>query len=146
MQETVTVLSVKSNPILMLLVSPPAALARARAVPGQATVERFHITLARLDDQGTELPEFFTLPAPPKLITLSDEVRLVDSGKKQACYVEVSAASKQELLEYVKGCEAALGLSFAEPKRVFHVTLTNAGAGDIRASIGAPWEFESQAI
>ena len=146
MNNRIDVLDIKTFPILKLLVSRPAATARAAGLPGQTEVESFHITLARLDDLGLTLPKDLHLPPVPTALTLKSEVRLVQSGAKQSCYVEVDEAGQQELARYVQACEAILGLKLHQDERVFHVTLSNAGAGSVRASIGDVWDFRSRIV
>jgi hypothetical protein len=47
------------------------------------------------------------------------------------------------LREYLAACERILGLSLDQDRRVFHVTLSNAGDGAVRASVGAVWDYPS---
>lgn len=115
-------------------------------MPGQSTVEEFHVTLARLDDLGVMLDPHIVLPVAPATLALRDEVRVVATPTKRACYVEVDDASQALLREYVQACEAVTGLPLLDPARIFHVTLSNAGQGQVRASVGAVWEHLSHAV
>lgn len=138
----VQVLSLKTSPILQLLVSRPHGVERALNIEGQSEVESFHLTLARLDDAGIVLPSDLQFPPPPESIDLLDDVCFVDSGAKRSCYCEVSPASRVALRDYIKRWEVA-GVSLTDDDRVFHVTVSNAGGGAVRASVGAVWEHPS---
>lgn len=146
MNHIVNILGVQAAPILCLQVAAPAQLAKALAVPGQSAVHSFHITLARLDDLGLVVPANLSLPAPPSAVGLKDEVRMVATGEKRACYVEIDDAGQQLLREYVARCGELLGASLGQNSRVFHVTLSNAGGGEVRASVGCVWDYPSQLI
>jgi hypothetical protein len=144
MTQSINVLSLKAQPILQLLVSRPAAADQAAMLPGQTIVEGFHVTLARLDDLGITLQTLPELPPPPQALVLCDELRVVDTGVKRACYVELAAESQLVLRDFVRQCEELLNIRIFDPQRVFHVTLSNAGNGDYRASVGDVWAFPSQ--
>ena len=117
-------------------------------VPDQAPVLAHHITLVRLDDLGLDGNGAAPLPPPPPAVELDGVVRLVDTGLKRSCYINCSEEWQAELVDYVRLCLRARGLpeTALDPRRVFHVTLTNAGGGDPRASVGAPWEFDHTVV
>lgn len=146
MTNTIAVSGLDTTPILLLRVSRPAATDKALTVFGQSPVESFHVTLARLDDLGLTLGIGEALPEPPAELRLKDEVRIVDTGYKRACYVEVDDAGQVLLREYVAACERVLGASLGQEHRVFHVTLSNEGGGCVRASVGAVWEYASRTL
>lgn len=132
--------------ILQLHLSVPAdALSIAVSLDGQVALAKHHMTLVRLDDLGVAAPSA-ELPAPPAYIDLLPDTYLVDTGVKRACYLVATDAAQHQLREYTLECAAKLGLpaSAVDPQRVYHVTLSNAGGGDVRASVGAPWEFPVQ--
>lgn len=146
MTTTIAVTGLETAPILFLRVSRPAATDIALALSGQSEVQAFHVTLARLDDLGLDMGADIVLPNPPSELRLKDEVRLVDTGSKRACYVEVDEDGQVLLREYVAACERVMGLSLGQNKRVFHVTLSNAGGGEVRASVGAVWDYPARAL
>jgi hypothetical protein len=134
--------------ILQLHLSVPAdALATAISLDGQVAVAKHHMTLVRLDDLGVSVSSA-DLPAPPAHIDLLPDTYLVDTVAKRACYLVATDAAQQMLREYTLECAARLGLSASvvDSRRVYHVTLSNAGGGDVRASVGAPWEFPVQLV
>jgi len=134
--------------ILQLQLSVPgSALAKALALEDQAAVAKLHMTLVRLDDLGVTVSRS-DLPVPPAYIDLEPETYLVDTGAKRACYLVATEAMQHRLREYTLQCAHILGLdpSAVDPKRVYHVTVSNAGGGNVRASVGAPWEFVRHAI
>lgn len=140
--------SVVVQGILQLQVSvPKEAVARAQTVQGQALVETLHITLVRLDDLGVTVSSS-DLPAPPQHIDLVPETYVVDTGAKRACYLVATDEAQAMLREYTLHCAAMLGLdaSAVDPNRVYHVTVSNAGGGQVRASVGAPWEFDRTTV
>jgi len=139
----IQVQGLETHPILMLKVSRPAAVDRALQIAGQTEVETFHVTLARLDNLALQLGSNVRLPAPPSALRLSGDIRLVDTGIKRSCYVEVDGQGQEQLRSYIASCELALGVSLGCESRVFHVTLTNAGGGGVRSSVGAVWEYPS---
>lgn len=143
---TIAVTGLETTPILSLRVTRPAATDIALALPGQSELEAFHVTLARLDDLGLALGADLALPKPPVELRLKDEVCLVDTGTKRACYVEVDEEGQVLLREYVAACELVLGISLGQDKRVFHVTLSNAGGGGVRASVGAVWDYPTRVL
>lgn len=116
--------------------------------PGQRALSSFHLTLARLDDQGKALDTPVELPAPAFAVELETAVYLVDSGVKQSCFVKVTPACSTLLRAHLADCGRVLGLSdIDEPARQFHVTLSNrAGGLDVRASVGAVWEHPNQLL
>jgi hypothetical protein len=135
--------SVVVEGILQLRVKvPPAALEPALALADQTAVAVPHMTLVRLDDLGLTVGAA-KLPAPPRTIDLKPGLQLVDTGAKRSCFLVATAQMQRELRGYTLRCVEALGLeaSAVHPKRVFHVTVSNAGGGDVRASVGSPWEF-----
>lgn len=68
-------------------------------------------------------------------------MHLVDSGAKRSCFAKVSAEDQGLLRVYTQHCLELLGISAQVGlARVFHVTLTNGGGGEVRASVGAVWE------
>ena len=146
MPQTISILGLEVSPIICLQVSAPAALTKALTVPGQTAVHSFHITLARLDDLGLAIPPGVRLPAPPATVVLKDAVRMITTADKQACYVEVDDDGQRMLREYVAGCGKILGVSLGEAHRVFHVTLSNAGAGAVRASVGSVWDYPASTL
>lgn len=146
MPSTVIVTAVKSYPILQLLVTKPIGAEQACAHPGQSPVASYHVTLARLDDLGLILANAPALPEPPRVLALLPEVRLVRTQTKTSCFMEVDAAGQRELQTYVRKCGAALGFDLLDDSRVFHVTLSNAGKGDVRESVGAIWNYPSTVI
>ena len=143
--------SVVVDSILQLRLSvEDAVIAPALAVTGQSRVNTLHLTLVRLDDLGlTGLPVATAdVPAPPAAIELAPEIYFVDTGAKQACYLVATPEMQLELCVYAMRCVESLGLppSIVDPERVFHVTVSNAGAGQVRASVGAPWEFSRRVL
>lgn len=144
MDLSVKILECRTSPILCLCVSPPAAIARVADIPGQTAVKEFHITLSRLDDLGLSLDGCVELPAPPERVWLSRDIKIVDTGLKRSCYVELDSASQDLLRAYLRRCEAVLGIHLLDEARIFHVTLGNAGGGGVRESVGAVWEHKSQ--
>lgn len=82
------------------------------------------------------LLEGLVMPAPPPALGLKDAVWLVRSDSKEAWYVEVDEAVQIVLKDYVRACGAVMGVDLLDDARVFHVTLSNAGGGDVRASVG----------
>lgn len=134
--------------ILQLAIDvPAAAFDVCRKLPGHRPVASTHVTLVRLDDLGIT-PKLADLPAPPDELEFALETRLVDTGMKQATYRVCSPASQEALTRYTLACLDALGLPHTalDPARLFHVTLTNLGQGDVRASVGSPWEFGHQVL
>lgn len=141
-------IDVDAGNILKLRVAVPKQLTDiALEVSGQSEVSVHHVTLVRLDDLGIN-PAKVQLPAPPSVLELEESVWLVDSGAKQACVVNATAETQRCLKDYTLACLAALGLSqdCLDASRVFHVTLTNAGGGEVRASIGEPWKYPSKQV
>lgn len=131
-------------PILKLNITLPDYIAACIRIDGQVMVQQPHITLARFDDLGIQPDiDLSTFPQPPEEIFIKHEVKLVINGQKASCYVEVTDKTQQALTEYVKKCEEHLGLSFLDPNRIFHATITNAGEGHPRSSVGDVWEYKS---
>lgn len=126
---------------------PAAALTKALSLDGQVAISKQHMTLVRLDDLGVSVSPA-DLPVPPAVVDLVPETYLVDTGVKRACYFVATETMQDVLREYTLQCAAQLGLSESavDPRRIYHVTVSNAGGGDVRASVGAPWEFPRQAI
>jgi len=121
---------------------PPQLLHRAAAVPGQTPLASLHLTLARLDDLGVPLVKPVESAPPGFSLSLEDAVYLVDSGAKRSCFAKVSQEGQGLLRVYTQHCLERLGLSaHVDLSRVFHVTLSNGGAGEVRASVGAVWDF-----
>lgn len=136
---------VASN-ILQLHVSiPTEAYSRVLELSDQSLVQSLHITLVRLDDLGVQARDV-ELPMPPKTIDLLDDIFIVDTGVKQACYLVATPEMQDVLRSYALECADKLGLSHdaVEAARVYHVTVSNAGGGDVRSSVGSPWEFNSK--
>jgi hypothetical protein len=111
-------------------------------VSGQSPVKTQHVTLVRLDELGYTISQRPLPPPPPKLCFIP-EIRVVDTGEKRACYAVCAPADQATLAAYTSACLEALGLpeSALNPEREFFVTLSNAGRGDYRASVGAPWNY-----
>lgn len=140
--------SVVVDGILQLRLSvEDGVIAPALTVAGQSRVTTLHLTLVRLDDLGLTLAKG-NVPAPPTVVDLAPELYFVDTGAKQACYLVATPAMQLELLDYAMRCAESLGLppSVVDPARVFHVTVSNAGEGEARASVGAPWEFSRRVL
>jgi hypothetical protein len=138
---------VASN-ILQLRVSLPAeACSSVFDLGDQSLIQSLHITLVRLDDLGVQAREV-ELPKPPQAIDLRDDIFLVDTGAKRACYLVATPDMQDVLRCYALECARRLGLGddAVEAGRVYHVTISNAGGGDVRASVGSPWEFKSEII
>ena len=142
----IDVLGIRIAPIFQLLVSRPTAVDQALIVQGQVVVKGFHVTLARPDQMGLVLGENLALPKPPHILLLSDTVRLVDSGAKQSCYIEVDDLHQNDLRLYVRACEAVFGITLLNEARIFHVTVSNAGQGHPRLSVGEVWGYPSRRI
>lgn len=140
MTESLLILDVLSAPIIQFRVNAPKCLGVALRIPGQTAVESFHITLARPDDLGISTSAHAALPSPPIGIGLKSEVQMVRTAEKTSCYVEVDEPGQRLLAAYVRVCEEVLGCQLLDKNRVFHVTLSNAGGGAARASVGAVWE------
>lgn len=143
MKQYISVQACVAGNILQLKVSLPETLfIKAESVPGQTRLTSTHITLARLDDAGVTLAESTELPVPPFSLSVESDVFLVDSGTKRSCFVFISSEQQELLSTYTQQCLKQLGISsITDEHRVFHVTLSNAGAGELRSSIGAVWEF-----
>lgn len=141
MDNSVRILERRISPILCLIVSQPEAAVRAARSPGQTLLEEFHITLSRLDDAGLTLENLVSVPAPPEKVFLSQDIKIVDTGTKRSCYVELDHASQEIMKSYVRSCEVAFGLPLLDEDRVFHVTLSNAGQGLVRQSVGDVWKY-----
>jgi len=126
---------------------PDEALEKALTARHQSAVVAPHMTLVRLDELGTSLTPA-ELPPPPQHIDLAPDTYLVETGLKIACYLVATAEMQVKLREYALRCAALLGLdpSAVDPKRVYHVTVSNAGYGQVRASVGAPWEYPRQVL
>jgi hypothetical protein len=140
--------SVVVDGILQLhLAVPPEALEAALALQDQAPVVVQHMTLVRLDDLGASVP-LVELPAPPSHVALVPQTYLVDTGVKRACYLVATDEMQTALREYTLRCAEALGLkdTAVDPSRVYHVTVSNSGAGQVRASVGAPWEYPAHCL
>jgi hypothetical protein len=143
----VRVIAAVVDGILKLSVSRPAHTDKALSLKGQSELEHFHVTLARLDDLGLTVVGDVQLPEAPALLELEDEVYAVRNGEKLSCYAVFDAKTQQQLKAYVKACEISLGLTnLLDPNRLFHVTVSNAGGGEVRASVGAVWEFTSEKL
>jgi len=123
------------------------ALEKALTARHQMPVVTPHMTLVRLDELGTTVTPA-ELPPPPQHIDLEPDTFLVATGLKIACYFIATAEMQVKLREYALKCAAVLGLdpSAVDPKRVYHVTVSNAGYGQVRASVGAPWEYPRQVL
>lgn len=119
---------------------------RAACSPRQTLLAEFHITLSRLDDAGLTLENLASLPAPPEKVFLSQDIKIVDTGAKRSYYVELDPVSQETMKSYVRSCEAATGLSLLDEDRVFHVTLSNAGQGLVRQSVGDVWKYPFQIL
>lgn len=146
MQASIT--AVIASNILQLAISLPAeAFEAVQQLDGHTPVAVAHVTLVRLDDLGLS-PAVAPLPAPPVLVEFDPQVRLVDTGVKQATYVVCSPTAQLQLADYTKSCLLAMGLpeDCLDPQRVFHATLSNIGGGDVRASVGSPWEYPFKLI
>lgn len=143
-------LSVSASGILQLRVGAPKdACDRALQVAGQHLVSSHHITLVRLDDLGRQAQsETGRFPEPPSVVDFMPEIFYVDTGVKQACYLVASDEMQRILRQYALECADFLGIGrdAVDEKRVYHVTLSNAGGGDVRASVGAPWEYPRQTL
>lgn len=138
--------SVAVRGVLLLCVTMQEdAFAKALAIPGQTVIQEQHLTLVRLDDLGVCVPENVALPAPPKAIDMDEQVYMVDTGAKQSCYLVATRRMQEILQAYTVQCLSALGVGAGalDAKRIFHVTVSNGGGGEVRASVGAPWEFVS---
>lgn len=143
----VRVIAVVLDGILKLSVSRPAHTDKALTLKGQSELEHFHVTLARLDDLRLTVAGEVKLPGAPALLGLEDEVYSVRNGEKLSCYAVFDAKAQQLLKAYVKACEISLGLTnLLDSNRLFHVTVSNAGGGEVRASVGAVWEFTSEKL
>lgn len=141
------VIQVEKNGIVQLKVGRPARADVVAAATNQTAVSSFHITLVRLDDLGIDLPENLVLPVPPSQLMLEPTVYQVSCSKgKNSCYQRVNAEGQEQLRAYVKSLEELTGLKLQQDDRVYHVTLTNSGGGDLRASVGNVWLFESKAL
>ena len=105
------------------------------------------MTLVRLDDLGVTVSPT-DLPAPPQDIALVPQTYLVDTGPKRSCYLIATPDMQATLREYTLRCAEMLGLapSAVDPNRVYHVTVSNAGEGEVRASVGSPWEYPAQTL
>jgi hypothetical protein len=143
MKQSISVQACVAGNILQLKVGVSEALfLKAESVPGQTRLTSTHITLARLDDAGLTLAESIELPLPTFSLSVESDVFLVDSGSKRSCFVVVSPDQQEQLAAYSMQCLQQLGIApITDTHRVFHVTLSNAGAGEPRSSIGAVWEF-----
>jgi hypothetical protein len=136
---------VASN-ILQLRVSiPEENYSRVLGLSDQSLVQSLHVTLVRLDDLGVQA-RVVELPKPPETIDLLDDIFVVDTGVKRACYLVATPEMQDVLRSYALRCAEKLGLSndAVEAARVYHVTVSNAGGGEVRASVGSPWEFKSE--
>ena len=142
MSNFVYVVEVKTQPIFQLVVTRPRIADKVSQSPDQTEIQSFHITLARLDDYGQEMPDAHLLPTPPATIELDDQLWLVDSGEKKSIYVRVTEHEQRRLQRYVEAC--SLGAeSLLDPNREFHITVSNAGDGGLRSSVGSVWDYES---
>jgi hypothetical protein len=140
--------SITASGILQLhVIVPKEACNRVLQVAGQHLVSSHHITLVRLDDLGLQ-PQACRFPDPPAVIDFLPEVFYVDTGIKQACYLIATDEMQGILQRYALDCAEFLeiGRDAVDEKRVYHVTLSNAGGGDVRASVGAPWEYPRQRL
>lgn len=145
----VKVMGLSIDPILQLIVSRPMisnALSVLNAEGKYVEVHSHHITLARLDDLGLSISDVKDLPAPPIELSLRDQVLSVSSGVKSSLYVPLAPWSQEDLREYVKEISGILQLNLYDPDREFHVSLANAGGGNVRASVGDVWKYPSHRI
>ncbi len=145
----VKVLAVESEGILKLVVTRPMQHTRralqARNIGVQHEILVPHVTLARLDELCVCLKKI-QVPQPPEEIELEDKVYYVDSGEKQSTYVNVTPHSQGILALYLRKVEFIAEQRLYQPGRRFHVTLTNTNHGNMRSSVGQPWDYVSHPI
>lgn len=134
----VTVTGVSTEGILKLLVTRPTHL--GHPMDGQVEVQEFHITLVRLDELGVDI-DAKLLPKLPQQLGLENQLLFVDSGTKQSCFFNLLPEDQAFLKLWLRKVEFIMERPLIDLKRVFHVTVSNAGQGEVRQSVGSPWEY-----
>jgi hypothetical protein len=133
--------------ILKLVVSRPPQADAALGVPGQTALSDFHVTLIRFDDHAVICPPDHSWPAPPPDLQLLLPLLFVNDGAKQSCYVQIDPPGQVLLHTYTQACAAAIGRPESyDTARVFHVSVSNAGGGLPRESVGPVWDFVAREI
>jgi hypothetical protein len=145
---TLPIVNIVCNSILQIEVLVPSEVLDQLDIPDQTPVEHHHITLIRLDDLGVD-PASLVLPPWPSDVTTIDinlDLFRVQKEAKIAYYLEVSPKSVETIQQYLDQVRSWNPCISTDPKRVFHTSLCNNGGGNVRGSVGDPWNYQPQFV
>ena len=145
---TLPIVNVVCNTIVQIEVLVPQGVLDQLNIPEQTPVEHHHITLIRLDDLGVD-PASVVLPPWPSNVTTIDvnlDLFKVQKEPKIAYYLEVSPSSVETIKHYLDQVRSWNPGICTDPKRVFHTSLCNNGGGNVRGSVGDPWNYQPQFV